>query len=333
MLPSLLSLAFAALLAADAPRAGLGAAFHSGRRAALLEELAGGVVLVRGLPPTRDFTAFRQDKTFWYLTGVESPDAALVMDATSRRQILFLPKPNRGLERWEGEQWDTGDEWVKSATGFAELRPIDELQDALRELTSETKKVWISKSPHIALSGGHDRAGPHDRRVARDPLDGRVSREAALEAKLKELPGVEVEDFAPVLARMRRVKTPEEIDAIRRASQAGAVAMSEAIRSTRPGLGEWDIEALMTFVHRRQGADGPAYHAIVGSGPNSLALHYSACTRRMQEGDVLLLDYAPEVDHYTSDITRSWPVGGKYSPRMAELTTPCSRPSSPASPP
>src|SRR6187401_391496 len=95
--------------------------------------------------------------------------------------------------------------------------------------------------------------------------------------------------------------------------------MVEAMRSTRPGLGEWDVESVMTFVHRLEGAAGPAYEAIVGSGRNSLALHYSANSRTMQAGDVLLIDYAPEFDHYTSDITRSWPVDGKFSGRIAEI--------------
>jgi Xaa-Pro aminopeptidase len=95
--------------------------------------------------------------------------------------------------------------------------------------------------------------------------------------------------------------------------------MTEAMRATRPGIGEWEIDALMTFVHRREGASGPAYYAIVGSGPNALVLHYSACSRTLKPSEMLLVDYAPEVDHYTSDITRSWPTDGVFTPRMIEL--------------
>jgi Xaa-Pro aminopeptidase len=95
--------------------------------------------------------------------------------------------------------------------------------------------------------------------------------------------------------------------------------MAEAIRSTRAGLGEWELEGLMRWQHIREGASGPGYLAIVGSGPNSLVLHYGASSRHMQEGEVVLLDYAPEVDHYVSDITRTWPVSGRFSERQAEL--------------
>jgi Xaa-Pro aminopeptidase len=298
---------------------GLGAAFHAGRRAALLAKLEEGIVLVRGLPPPREYVPFRQDKVFWYLTGVESPDAALVMDVKAKTQILFLPKANPIAELWNGERWDTGDPWVKEATGFEDIRPIDDLVAVLKELTAKEKVVWISMEPHVALSSSSDQAETYDSDVEKDPLDGRTSREKALKASLEKQFGVEVRDLQKTLGEMRRVKTPEEIDALRNASRAGAAAMVEAMRSTRPGLGEWDLEALMTFVQRREGADGPAYEAIVGSGRNSLSLHYSACTRTMQSGDVLLIDYAPEYHHYTSDITRSWPVDGKFTGRMAEI--------------
>jgi Xaa-Pro aminopeptidase len=95
--------------------------------------------------------------------------------------------------------------------------------------------------------------------------------------------------------------------------------MAEAIRSTSPGLGEWELDGLMSWVQVHEGATGPAYRAIVGSGPNSLVLHYGASSRRMQDGEVVLIDYAPELDHYTSDITRTWPVNGKFTARQAEL--------------
>jgi Xaa-Pro aminopeptidase len=95
--------------------------------------------------------------------------------------------------------------------------------------------------------------------------------------------------------------------------------MEEAIRSSRPGLTERHLEAVMTFVHRAEGAAGPGYHGIVGCGPNALVLHYNQIGRELRAGEVVLIDYAPEFDHYVSDITRSWPVDGQFTPRMAEI--------------
>jgi Xaa-Pro aminopeptidase len=304
----------------DATRkCGLGAAFHAGRRQALLAKLGSGVVLVRGLPTTRDYMRFSQDKTFWYLTGIESPNATLVMDAKSGKQILFLPQADAMNEMWEGEIWDASDAWVSEVTGFKDVRASNELMSVLKEWTASDKTVWISKEPHVERAGCHDRALPFDRRQEKDPFDGRSGREDALEDNLKEKLQADVKNAAPILSEMRRVKTPEEIDAMRRAGRAGAIAMVEAMRATRPGVGEWELDALMTYVHRREGADGPAYYSIVGSGPNALVLHYSACSRVLKANEMLLIDYAPEFDHYASDITRSWPTDGVFTPRMQEL--------------
>jgi Xaa-Pro aminopeptidase len=121
------------------------------------------------------------------------------------------------------------------------------------------------------------------------------------------------------LVDMRRVKTTEEIAAMRRAAHIGSLAHIEAMRSSRPGLGEWELDALMTFVQVREGAYGKAYEAIVGSAGNACVLHYTDNARRMGPGEVVLIDYGPEVDHYTTDITRSWAVDGKFSKRAAEL--------------
>lgn len=298
---------------------GLGKEFHSDRRLQLARALKKGVVLIRGMGPTRGYTRFHQDKAFWYLTGIESPDAALLMDLDNQREILFVPQRNAGLEAWDGEMWDASDAWIPALSGFQEVRPQSELLPMLAELATPGETVWISKQPHIELSGCHDRAIPDDRRRAADPLDGRVSREAALENNLKQQFKVEVQDLSPALSELRRIKQPVEIVAMRRASEVGSLAMIEAIRSTRPGLGEWQLDALMSFVHRREGAGGAAYQAIIGSGVNALILHYSAVGRRMQAGEMLLIDYAPEFEHYCSDITRSWPTDGKFTPRMIEL--------------
>src|SRR5258705_4549585 len=243
-----IALASADAHAADRSRkCGLGAAFHAGRRAALLAKLDDGVVVVRGLPPPREYVPFHQDKTFWYLTGVESPDAALVMDVKTKKQILFLPDANPMAELWNGERWDTGDAWVKELTGFEDVRSIDTLVPALKEMTASTKIAWISMEPYVGLGSSSDQAEQYNHDVEGDPLDGRLSREKALKAGLEKLLGVEVRDTQKALGELRRVKMPEEVEALRNASRAGAVAMTEAMRSTRPGLGEWDLESLMTF--------------------------------------------------------------------------------------
>ncbi|MBM3975514.1 MAG: aminopeptidase P family protein [Planctomycetes bacterium] len=301
-----------------APYCGLGKEFHSGRRSELRKRLGKGWVLVRGLPDTRDYTAFRQDKVFWYLTGIETPNAALLMNCDSGEELLFLPRPDKRNESWEGEKWDSRDGWVAELAGFTDVRENDTLVAAVKEALEREKQVWISMHPTVILSGSIDRAGPFDNAQAKDLLDGRTSREKALKEQL-ELLGAEPKDMASELSEMRRVKQPEEIDALRRSCRAGALAMMEAIRSTRAGIYEGDLGALMGFVQQREGADGPGYQPITGAGPNSCVLHYSGQHRRLGAGEMMLIDFGPELDHYVTDITRAWPVDGKFTPRQLEM--------------
>jgi Xaa-Pro aminopeptidase len=301
------------------PTCGLGKEFHAGRRAELAKRLKTGVVVVRGLPDTRDYVVFRQDKNFWYLTGVESPNATLVMDLDKGKETLYLPPRKDGNESWEGEKWDHADPWVAELCGIADVRSTAELMNALKELLPAGRKVWITNEPHVALSGCYDRAEPYDRKIANDPLDGRRSREEKLAENLKAKFKADVQDMHFHLSDMRRVKTAEELAVLARAGRIGAMAMVEAMRSTSPGRGEWELGALMDFVHKREGAAGPGYDAIVGSGRNSCVLHYNTNRRRLQAGEVVLIDFAPEVEHLVVDITRTWPVNGKFSERQAQI--------------
>ncbi|TAJ24861.1 MAG: aminopeptidase P family protein [Planctomycetota bacterium] len=301
-----------------APYCGLGKAFHAGRRAELRKQLKKGWVLVRGLPDTRDYTAFRQDKVFWYLTGIETPNVALLMNCESGEEILFLPRPDKRNESWEGEKWDSRDAWVAELAGFTDVRENDTLVAVVKESVAREKRVWISMHPTVDISGAVDRAWPFDSAQAKDPLDGRTSREKVLKEQLEKL-GAEPKDMAGELSELRRIKQPEEVDALRRSCRAGAIAMMEAIRSTQAGIYEGDLGALMSFVQQREGADGPGYQPITGSGPNSCVLHYSGQHRRLGAGEMMLIDFGPELDHYVTDITRSWPVDGKFTARQLEM--------------
>ena len=310
---------------------GLGRDWHAGRRAELARRLETGIVVLRGLPDPRASVAFRHDKNFWYLTGIESPDVALLLDLDRGEEVLFVAKPSAFKESWAGEIWDADDAWVRDLTGIEDVRANDAGRGANRALLEALdamveaqpgRPIWTIQTGWIGLSGAYDSSVPYDAARRKDSLDGRESREDALARHLRERYAereLEVKDLTPELWDMRVIKTPEEIGAVRRASRASAVALREAMRSTRPGLGEWDLDALLTWQQRRAGADGPAYAPIVGSGANSLVLHYNFSSRRMRDGEVVLVDFAPEVDHYVSDVTRTWPVGGTFDDRMVPI--------------
>ena len=306
--------------AADgAPVCGLGANFHAGRRAALREVLGEGVFVMRGLPVQRSNLSFHQDKNFWWLTGVSSPGVAFAMDLETGREVLFVARPSRFREQWEGEIWDVDDEWIPELTGISEVRRTDDLLEVVGEMLGESRRLWSCLAPNVALAGSYDSAGPYVRARKSDPLDGRDTRERVFADHLQEQFGCEVEDANPAMVRIRVVKAEQEIEALRRAGRSGALAMCEAMRSCRPGLGEWELDALLSWIQARHGAEGPAYAAIVGSGENALVLHYNFSARRMRDGELVLIDFGPQVDHYVTDITRTFPVNGRFSQRQAEL--------------
>ncbi|HET6204242.1 MAG TPA: Xaa-Pro peptidase family protein [Planctomycetota bacterium] len=303
----------------------LGRAFHAGRRAALAKAVGEGGIVLQGAEDTRNYLEFRQSNDFWYLTGVETPGAALAIEAKEGHATLFLPPANPLREQWEGPDLSPGKE-AAAVTGIADVREIGEFALFLEGWT-EKGAIYTPFAPEEIHATSRDRAWGFERRREEDPLDGRGSREKAFrDALAKRLgPGAEVKNLSPLLDELRRVKTSEEIQAMREASRIGCEGHKAAIQACRPGLFEWEIAAVARAAFDRLGSSGPAYMAIVGTGPNSLALHYSRKQRRIADGDVVLMDFGPEVFYYATDITRTWPANGKFTKRQREVYDACLR--------
>jgi Xaa-Pro aminopeptidase len=147
-----------------------------------------------------------------------------------------------------------------------------------------------------------------------NPLDGRISKEAAMQANIKKFdPTIEIKNLTPILDEMRWVKDEKEIAVMREGGKIGAHGFDEAMRVTNPGVYEYQVVAASDFIFENEGAQGPAYFAIAASGAQGLSWHYNANNHKMKDGDVIILDYAPDYYYYTTDITRTWPVNGKFS--------------------
>jgi Xaa-Pro aminopeptidase len=147
-----------------------------------------------------------------------------------------------------------------------------------------------------------------------DPWDERIPKEVNFIHKIKErYPLVAVKDLSPVMDMMRWVKDEKEIKVMRECGRIGALGFDEAMRVTRPGIYEYQVVAACDFVYQNEGTQGPAYFAIAASGERGLSWHYNANNHLLKEGDVILLDYAPDHHYYTTDITRTWPIADKFS--------------------
>ena len=276
---------------------------------------AQSVAVLQGTPLTPGFVMPRQSNDFYYLCGVETPHSYLLLDGRSRKVTLFLPPRNPRLEASEGKVLSAEDAvLVKQLTGVDDVRGTDSLRlDAL--------KIFTPFSPAEGNSQSRHELEATNAAVANDPWDGRIPREAQFVQLLRaRYPRAQVQDLTPWIDELRSVKSPREIALIRRASQLAGLGCMEAIRSSRPGRFEYELDAAARYIFLVNGARLEGYRSIVAAGTDNIwNAHYYRNTSELKDGDLVLFDYAPEFHYYTSDIGRMWPVNGKYSPQQREL--------------
>ena len=294
------------------------------RRAAVYDAIGkGAVAVLQGAPTPEGYTRFRQSNDFYYLCGVEVPNAYLLLDGSSRKATLYLPHRNEGRERGEGKvlSAEDGEEVVK-LSGVDAVFGTDLMGEQLARLLQRRSSLTLYTPlfPPEGFAESRDLALRRVAELASDPWDARPSRAGNLAARLKEsFPNLTVADLSPTLDSLRLIKSPREIAMIRKATKLSGLALIEAMRSTKPGQYEHELDGLAKFIYYRNGAQGDAYFSLIASGRNAWFPHYNAGKRKMEDGDFLLMDYAPDYGYYMSDVTRMWPVNGKFSPWQREL--------------
>jgi len=292
-------------LAVDAS-AQISAQEYAERRAKLMEALGDGVYYFEGAAaPANDYTVWGQESYFRYLTGFDEPEARLIMvkDGEEVRQILFVRERNPRREIWEGHRF--GVEGARQLTGM-ECQPISLFE------TFVQSAAWRAPEAIVALAGPSEDeivAGLFER-MARGGRDSRgnetVDRVVWINPR-------------PTLNRMRSIKSSAEIELLQTASTITREAHIAAMQAIEPGMNEFEIQALIEYSFRRYGAGRPGFASIVGSGPNSTVLHYNSNDRFMGADDMLVMDIGAEYDRYTTDITRSVPVSGKFTDEQREI--------------
>jgi Xaa-Pro aminopeptidase len=294
------------------------------RRAKLFDEIGSGkIAVVQGAPSPAGFTRFRQSNEFYYLCGVESPHAYLLLDSTQRTASLYVPHRNEGRERVEGKVLSAEDaEMIRQLSGVNAVYGSELLAEHLARYArnGQARTLLTPFSPAEGLATSRDGATRAVADAASDSWDGDASREGRFAALLRtRFPQFNIEDLSPALDKLRLIKSAREITLIRKATRLSSLALLEAMRSTAPGIREYELDAVAKYVYYRNGAQGDAYYSLVASGTNAWYPHYNAGKRRMQDGDFLLMDYAPDVGYYMSDVTRMWPVNGKFNAWQREL--------------
>jgi Xaa-Pro aminopeptidase len=270
---------------------------YAQRRSTMLAEMGDGVLVVFGAPaPAADYLPFAQDADFRYLTGITEPSAGYI--AVKRggtvEELLFVQPRDPAREVWEGAR--LGPEQARERTGIP-AQTSNRLATVLDSLVGVYGVLHSTTVPPVRVG-----------------LDSDLSHAQQTLARLKEQhPQAQFRSVQNQIRQQRAMKSPAELDRIRRAVYISALAHREAMRSVQPGMNEFEQRALVEYFFRRYGAEGPAYGSIVGSGPNSTTLHYQASDRFMDAGEVLLIDAAASYGGYAADITRTFPVSGTFT--------------------
>jgi Xaa-Pro aminopeptidase len=278
------------------------------RRRRLADEIGeGGIAIIPAaveVTRSNDTTfEFHQDPDFLYLTGFPEPDAVAVLTPgrDDSEYTLFVRPRDPEMEAWNG--YRVGTEGALDRFGADKAHEIGDLDEVLTRYMIGRDTLWYrSGNPH------------HDERVS-----GMIARARDHRERYGHVVPSAVRDISVLLAEMRLRKTDEEIDSLRRACHLSARGHAEAMRFAAPGLYEYQVQGALEYFWRQAGSRHNGYPSIVASGPNACVLHYVENDRMIEDGDLILIDAAAEVDGYSSDITRTFPANGKFSAPQAAL--------------
>jgi Xaa-Pro aminopeptidase len=282
------------------PTGTLGADVYRKRRKALMDKLKTGATLIVN---EMHFEGSREGMDFYYLTGIDEPGAALLLDPSSPDpEVLFLRPLDVERGQWDGERAKLPSQMLETTSGIAAVRRSGDWNSMGRALFRG------------CAHGGLNFVGQFMAAPAPKPKVMTYYAEA-----LDRTYGCKVNDLHDTLAKMREVKEPEEIKLMRRAIEHTAAGHARILEVVKPGLREFELKEAVEEAFRKSGSRHVAYDSIVGSGPNSAVLHYPKDDRAMKAGELVLVDAGAEEQYYSTDVTRTYPVSGKFSPEQREI--------------
>lgn len=257
------------------------------------------------MPTNADGTFhFKQNADLFYLTGVDQEDTALLLFPDSPveayKEVLFVRRTDDHIKVWEGEKLDQAQ--AKAVSGAKTVKWFDELDTILYMLGNHAKSIYINLNEHDRNS---NKVVTRNERYAAE-LKQRYPLHTFLRA-------------APIMQDLRSIKSEEEIDLMRTACNITENGFRRVLKFVRPGVKEYEIEAEIIHEFTRSGASGFAYHPIIASGGDSCILHYDKNDKICQEGDILLMDFGCEYANYASDLSRTIPVSGRFTPRQKQV--------------
>jgi Xaa-Pro aminopeptidase len=292
---------------------------YASRRGRLMDEIPDGIAIIPGATSRVADYQFFQSNDFLYFTGVEAPDAWLVVDGVNRESILFLT-----LAEHDARGGGIPPELALTPaeyTGIEQALPVEEMDNFLADLSRQADAFCLSHRPEeLHRMNTNEVYGALRRTVMENPMDGRLTRELQLAQRLEQrYPAVEVRDCFRTIQVLRKVKSPAEVDLVREAARIGVEAHLEFMRATEVGMPERALAALFEFVSKREGAQELAYETIIMAGEHHPWGHYHRHDRTLEDGDFIILDAAPDYAYYNVDISTTFPANGQFTPEQREL--------------
>jgi Xaa-Pro aminopeptidase len=289
---------------------------YAARRAKLAAQVDAPILLwgFTGREESSQAYVFAQEENFYYLTGHNEEGAGLmILPASSNKQaaaaaaswdgpqeMLSLPPKNPAKEKWNGLRMSPSDPGIEARTGFASVKPFPEMRATLERLAKLYPTIYTIL-PYEKENGGY----PHEK--------------AVVDWIQTAAPQLKPKDIRSNIGALRQIKSPGEIAFLTQAIELSLDAHFAAMRMMHPGLHEYQVAAKMAEVHAMGGSEAEGYAPIIGAGPNSTALHYDKLSRKIEDGDIVVLDVGAQYSGYSADITRTLPANGKFTPRQREI--------------
>jgi Xaa-Pro aminopeptidase len=288
---------------------------YAERRARLASQVDAPIILwgFTGREELSQDYIFAQEENFYYLTGHNEEGCGLIVLPAAQnehgtpssswngpQEILFLPAKNPGKEKWNGVRMSPSDPGIEARTGFASVKPFPQMRATVENL-AKLYAAFYTILPYDKELGGY----PHEKAVV-DWLQ-------------LAAPKVTLKDVRAQIAAIRPVKSPSEVVFLKQAIDLTVDSHLEAMKMMRPGLYEYQVAAKMVEVHEMGGSEREGYAPIVGAGPNSTALHYDKLSRKIEDGDIVVLDVGAQYSGYSADVTRTIPANGKFTQRQREI--------------
>ena len=309
---------FAITATAQQPQSFNKAEFEA-RRAKLFEKISDGIAVIFAAKDQHYPLKFRQAPDFYYLTGIEEAGAVLVLIGPNKTSFLFAPKRSEIQLRADGPGiWQL--EKREEVYGLTRVQPIEEFLPMFPFWAPRAKKLYMLTGSQGNVQNAREELDYYELLGTTQSIVGGFPESKKAITVVQQLaPQLALQPLEPFLDEMRWVKSSYEIELIKESSVIGAEGVKEAMKGTRPGMYEYELEAAARFVYTKRGARGDAFRPIVASGPNTTILHYSANNRRMMDGEIVYMDYGADYQYYTSDITRTWPVSGRFTPEQEKM--------------